>query len=193
MPSVPFQTAWLAALLYLCFSLRKRSSKGHLGLMAGLVCHKFGGKTGQLIARTARVIENGESFDGVSNRMQNSHCVGLAVAITMPSIRIPGPPARNCRRLAARNQSRYFGERNSTAAAIVFTYSTAKEAPLALSNHFLPQSRNLRGQAFTATASVCGPPPADHSFRFLRGNTLYHCGIAFVGCSSLIWLRVVSF
>ena len=35
LPSVPFQTAWLAALLYLCFSLRKRSSKGHFGLMAG--------------------------------------------------------------------------------------------------------------------------------------------------------------
>jgi diguanylate cyclase (GGDEF)-like protein len=31
-------------------------------------------------------------------------------------------------------------------------------------------------------------PPADHSFRFLRGKSLYHFGIAFIGRNSLIWL-----
>jgi hypothetical protein len=35
--------------------------------MAGLVSHNAG-KTGQRIARAARVIENGESFDGVTAR-----------------------------------------------------------------------------------------------------------------------------
>ena len=30
--------------------------------------------------------------------------------------------------------------------------------------------------------------PADHSFRFLRGKSLYHFAIAFIGRSSLIWL-----
>lgn len=97
LPSVPFQTAWLAALLYRCFSLRKRSSKGHFGLMAGMVCHKFAGKTGQLIARAARLIEMANLLTVSRFASKIVIVLALAVAITMPSIRRPGPPARNCR------------------------------------------------------------------------------------------------
>ena len=87
LPSVPFQTAWLAALLYRCFSLRKRSSKGHFGLMAGLVCHKFAGKTGQLIARAARLIEMANLLTVSRIASKILIVLALAVAITMPSIR----------------------------------------------------------------------------------------------------------